>query len=63
MIFFRFFTYTFPLPDHSIAPDLLAHREELSQSAGDEISRIINDQRALEVEYEALMGKRVALSK
>ena len=42
----------------SITPDVLAHRNELSQYAGDEISRIITDQRSLEMRYETLIAQR-----
>lgn len=45
----------------SITPDILAHREELSQSAGDEVSRIIQEQRHLEKRYEELISERGAL--
>ena len=36
----------------SITPDVLAHRDELSQFVGDEISRIIDEQRRLEQRYD-----------
>lgn len=42
----------------SIAPDVLAHKDELSQFVGDEISRIIREQGKLEQEYEVLVGLR-----
>lgn len=42
----------------SITPDVLAHRDELSQFVGDEISRIIQDQRQLEKRYEELILER-----
>lgn len=49
------------LRGHSIQPDVLAHRDELSQFMGDEISRIIREQRALEKRYEELIAQRGAL--
>ncbi|RHY27414.1 hypothetical protein DYB32_006792 [Aphanomyces invadans] len=45
----------------SITPDILQHREELSQVVGDEISRIIQDQRRLEAKYESLISQRSVL--
>jgi hypothetical protein len=42
----------------TIAPDVLAHKDELSQFVGDEISRIIREQGKLEKEYEQLVGLR-----
>ena len=45
----------------SITPDVLAHRDELSQIVGDEITRIIQEQRALESQYEDLVSQRNAL--
>lgn len=45
----------------SIAPDVLAHREELSLFVGDEISRIIKEQRSLEKRYEELISQRATL--
>mmetsp|Transcript_6073 Transcript_6073/g.15490 ORF Transcript_6073/g.15490 Transcript_6073/m.15490 type:complete len:387 (-) Transcript_6073:7-1167(-) len=42
----------------SITPDVLAHRDELSEFVGDEISRVIEEQRKLEVRYEELVAKR-----
>lgn len=45
----------------SITPDILQHREELSQLVGEEISRIIQDQRQLEATYEKLIAQRTAL--
>ncbi|KAJ1449160.1 hypothetical protein M885DRAFT_470516 [Pelagophyceae sp. CCMP2097] len=45
----------------SITPDVLQHRDELSKFVGDEISRIILEQRALEQRYEALIAQRGAL--
>ena len=45
----------------SITPDVLAHREELSQLVGDEISKIIQEQRALEKRYEELLVLRSEL--
>ena len=42
----------------SITPDVLAHRDELSQFVGDEISRIIDEQRRLEHRYEELIAQR-----
>ena len=45
----------------SITPDVLQHRDELSQIVGDEISRIIHEQRDLEAKYEELIAKRSAL--
>ncbi|KAF0690502.1 Aste57867_18092 [Aphanomyces stellatus] len=45
----------------SITPDVLQHREELSQVVGDEISRIIQDQRRLEAKYESLISQRGVL--
>ena len=45
----------------SITPDIIAHRDELSQIVGDEITRIIQEQRSLEQRYEELIGQRTAL--
>ena len=45
----------------SITPDVLAHRDELSQFVGDEISRIIDEQRRLEQRYEELIAQRGVL--
>lgn len=45
----------------SINPDVLQHRDELSQIVGDEISRIIHDQRLLEQRYEKLISQRSEL--
>ena len=45
----------------SITPDVMAHRDELSQIVGDEITRIIQEQRSLETQYEHLIGQRTAL--
>lgn len=45
----------------SITPDVLQHRDELSKFVGDEISRIIQEQRQLEARYEALIAQRGAL--
>lgn len=45
----------------SITPDVMAHRDELSQIVGDEITRIISEQRALETQYENLVAQRNAL--
>jgi hypothetical protein len=45
----------------SITPDVMAHRDELSQIVGDEITRIISEQRALEMQYETLVAQRNAL--
>ncbi|CAM9874578.1 unnamed protein product, partial [Choristocarpus tenellus] len=45
----------------SIMPDVLQHRDELSKFVGDEISRIIQEQRQLEVRYEELIAQRGAL--
>ena len=42
----------------TIAPDVMAHKDELSQFVGDEISRIIREQGKLEQEYEVLVGLR-----
>jgi choline kinase len=42
----------------SITPDVMAHRDELSQIVGDEITRIIHEQRALEAQYEQLIAQR-----
>ena len=42
----------------SITPDVLAHREELSEFVGDEISRVIEEQRKLESKYEELISMR-----
>ena len=35
----------------SITPDVMAHRDELSRIVGDEITRIIQEQRGLETRY------------
>lgn len=45
----------------SITPDVLAHREELSEFVGDEISRVIEEQRRLESRYEELIAMRGSL--
>uniref|UniRef100_K3X825 Uncharacterized protein n=1 Tax=Globisporangium ultimum (strain ATCC 200006 / CBS 805.95 / DAOM BR144) TaxID=431595 RepID=K3X825_GLOUD len=45
----------------SITPDILQHREELSQIVGEEISRIIQEQRLLETKYEKLIAQRAVL--
>ncbi|KAF1773988.1 IQ motif, EF-hand binding site [Phytophthora cactorum] len=45
----------------SITPDILQHREELSQVVGEEISRIIQEQRQLENKYEKLIAQRAVL--
>ena len=45
----------------SITPDVLQHRDELSQFVGDEISRIIQEQRQLEQRYEELIAQRGTL--
>lgn len=45
----------------SIQPDVLAHRDELTQIVGDEISRIIHEQRKLESRYEGLVAQRGSL--
>ncbi len=46
---------------HRITPDVLAHRDELSQTVGDEITRIISHQRELEETYERLVARRFEL--
>lgn len=45
----------------SVTPDLHQHRDELSRFIGDEISRAIAEQRALEKRYEELMTQRAEL--
>mmetsp|Transcript_17383 Transcript_17383/g.54281 ORF Transcript_17383/g.54281 Transcript_17383/m.54281 type:complete len:141 (-) Transcript_17383:835-1257(-) len=45
----------------SITPDVLQHRDELSKFVGDEISRIISEQRQLEQRYECLINQRGTL--
>ena len=45
----------------SITPDVMAHRDELSQIVGDEITRIIQEQRGLELRYEELIAQRASL--
>jgi len=45
----------------SMTPEILSHRDEVSALVGDEISRIISDQRALELRYEALIDQRAGL--
>merc|ERR1719284_2043515 len=45
----------------SITPDVTAHRDELSQIVGDEITRIIQEQRGLETRYEQLIAQRASL--
>lgn len=45
----------------SLTPDVLAHTDELSQSVGDEVSKIITDQRNLEITYEELVKHRIEL--
>ncbi|KAJ0402865.1 hypothetical protein P43SY_000479 [Pythium insidiosum] len=47
----------------SITPDILQHREELSQIVGEEISRIIQEQRQLEAKYEKLISQRSILKR
>lgn len=42
----------------SITPDVVQHRDELSKFIGEEISRIIGEQRSLEMRYEALIMER-----
>eukprot|EP00735_Rhodelphis_limneticus_P010175 TRINITY_DN2927_c5_g1::TRINITY_DN2927_c5_g1_i4::g.4642::m.4642 TRINITY_DN2927_c5_g1::TRINITY_DN2927_c5_g1_i4::g.4642 ORF type:complete len:412 (-),score=79.26,sp/Q2T9V2/IQCG_BOVIN/29.16/9e-27,IQ/PF00612.22/1.5e+04,IQ/PF00612.22/0.00026 TRINITY_DN2927_c5_g1_i4:1436-2632(-) len=42
----------------SITPDVLAHRDELQQMVGDEMSRIIQEQRKLEKRFEELINQR-----
>ena len=39
----------------------MAHRDELSQIVGDEITRIIQEQRGLETRYEHLISQRTSL--
>ena len=39
----------------------MAHRDELSQIVGDEITRIIQEQRGLELRYEELIAQRSSL--
>lgn len=46
---------------NSVTPDLYQHRDELSRFIGDEISRAIAEQRALEKRYEELMAQRAEL--
>ncbi|CAM9654983.1 unnamed protein product [Ascophyllum nodosum] len=45
----------------SITPDLLQHRDELSKFVGDEISRIIQEQRLSGARYEKLIAQRSSL--
>eukprot|EP00968_Pinguiococcus_pyrenoidosus_P018716 scaffold1954_cov268-Pinguiococcus_pyrenoidosus.AAC.153 len=45
----------------SMTPDVLQHRDELSRFVGDEISRILLEQRDLESRYENLIAQRSAL--
>mmetsp|Transcript_820 Transcript_820/g.2477 ORF Transcript_820/g.2477 Transcript_820/m.2477 type:complete len:403 (+) Transcript_820:400-1608(+) len=45
----------------AITPDVLQHRDELTKFVGDEISRIIREQRQLEQRYETLIAQRSAL--
>lgn len=45
----------------SISPDVLSHRDELSALAGDEVTRIITEQRVLERRYEELITARSQL--
>lgn len=45
----------------SITPDIMAHRDELSTIVGDEITRIIQEQRGLETRYEELIAQRATL--
>ena len=40
---------------------MMAHRDELSQTIGDEITRIIEEQRELERRYEELITQRISL--
>lgn len=41
-----------------IMPDVMSHQDELSGAAGDEISRLISDQRTLEAKFEDLIRRR-----
>lgn len=45
----------------TITPDVLQHRDELSQIVGDKISQIIQEQRDLEMKYETLVAERSQL--
>ncbi len=54
-----------PPPDdlslHSITPDILQHRDELSKFIGDEIARTLKEQKNLERRYEELIEQRAAM--
>ncbi|KAK2948190.1 putative IQ motif, EF-hand binding site [Blattamonas nauphoetae] len=43
---------------NTLTPDVLAHREELANLVGDEISALINEQKALEKEFETLVQQQ-----
>jgi hypothetical protein len=45
----------------SITPDVLTHKDELSKFVGDEISRIVDEHKRLEVKYEELITERMSL--
>jgi len=45
----------------TITPNVLTQRDELSKMVGDEISRLIEDQRTLEQRYEELIAQRAKL--
>lgn len=45
----------------SITPDVLQHRDELSKFIGDEISKAMSEQKALEKRYEELIETRAAM--
>lgn len=45
----------------SITPDVLTHKDELSKFVGDEISRIVEEQKRLETKYEELITERMSL--
>ena len=45
----------------SITPDVLTHKDELSRFVGEEISRIVEEQKKLEAKYEQLITERMSL--
>lgn len=45
----------------SITPDILAHRDEVSAIVGEEVARLIAEQRALEARYEDRVAYRASL--
>ncbi|KAA6354936.1 MAG: putative IQ motif, EF-hand binding site [Streblomastix strix] len=46
---------------NTLTPDVLAHRDELANLVGDEITTLINEQKALEKQFEVLVQQQHAL--